>query len=91
MLAHVPHPWLVVEDSAHTHRTASAVLNYFDQLMRVGDRIVVEDGVVADLEGDHYRLFDDGPNRAVAEFLAKAPSRYSIDVKTCHFYGRNVN
>lgn len=89
-LVQAPHPWLVVEDSAHTYRSTLAVLEFFDQLMRVNDRIVVEDGVVADLEGAQYRIFEDGPNRAVAEFLFKTGSSYAIDVETCDFYGRNV-
>ena len=56
---------------AARHRSPSAVFNYFDHYMQVSDRIVVEDGIVADLEGDNYRLYDDGPNRVIAEFLVK--------------------
>ena len=85
-----PHPWLVVEDSAHTYESTAAVLRYFDPLLKIGDRIVIEDGVVADLPGAHYRRFEDGPNRAVDEFLAKTGSRYAIDTEICDFYGHNV-
>ena len=52
--------------------------------------LVVEDGVVADLEGELYRRLDDGPNRAVAEFLDRTGDRYRIDEDLCDFYGRNV-
>jgi cephalosporin hydroxylase len=31
-----------------------------------------------------------GPNRAVAEFLARRPERFRIDAELCDFYGRNV-
>lgn len=89
-LQKAPHPWLVIEDSAHTYLSTSATLNYFDMHMRIGDRIVIEDGVVADLEGDLYRGFEDGPNHAVAAFLTKTGSRYIIDAETCDFYGQNL-
>jgi cephalosporin hydroxylase len=51
---------------------------------------VIEDGVVADLPGDQYRGFQDGPNRAVAEFLLNTGSRYAIDIESCDFYGQNL-
>jgi cephalosporin hydroxylase len=89
-LESAPHPWLIIEDSAHTHQSTSAMLAYFDKLMRIGDRIVIEDGVVADLPGDQYRGFQDGPNRAVAEFLLNTGSRYAIDIESCDFYGQNL-
>ncbi len=85
-----PHPWLVIEDSAHSYASVSAVLDHFDGLLRPNDYIVVEDGVVADLRDKLYRQFDDGPNRAVAEFIAKVGGRYRIDVDYCDFYGHNM-
>ncbi|ACB95469.1 CmcI family methyltransferase [Beijerinckia indica] len=85
-----PHPWLVIEDSAHSYASVSAILDYFDSRLRPNDYIVVEDGVVADLRDPHYRQFDDGPNRAIAEFLAKAGDRYRIDTDYCDFYGHNM-
>ncbi len=85
-----PHPWLVSEDSAHTYPSTSATLNYFDRLLEPGDAIVVEDGTVADLDDEVYRQRDDGPNRAVKEFLAATGDRYEIDVELCDFYGPNV-
>lgn len=85
-----PHPWLVIEDSAHLYQTTAATLDYLDRLMQPGDRIVVEDGVVADLEARTYREYEDGPNRAVAEFLGRTGQRYRIDAETCDFFGPNV-
>lgn len=90
LLAQLPHPWLVVEDSAHTYVSASAVLRYFDPLLAAGDVIVVEDGVVADLPEPHYRQFEDGPNQAVADFLSHAGPRYAIRSDLCDFYGPNL-
>lgn len=85
-----PHPWLVIEDSAHTYDSVSAVLSYFDELMVSNDYIVVEDGVVADLRDQYYRQYNDGPNRAVAEFIARTRDRYRIDTDICDFYGYNA-
>lgn len=85
-----PRPWLVVEDSAHTYETTRATLAYFDRLLRIGDYIVVEDGVVADLPADAYGRYEDGPNRAVAQFLNSTGQRYSIDASYCDYFGHNV-
>jgi cephalosporin hydroxylase len=85
-----PRPWLVVEDSAHTYEAVSAVLTYFDSLFQRGDALVVEDGVVADLAGDEYRAFGDGPNAALAAFLRAHGENYRIDESLCDFYGHNV-
>jgi cephalosporin hydroxylase/glycosyltransferase involved in cell wall biosynthesis len=90
VIASSPHPWLVIEDSAHTRDSTLAVLEYFDRHLMPGDMLVVEDGVVADLEGQVYRALDDGPNRAVAEFLDRTGDRYVIDTTICDFYGHNI-
>lgn len=84
------HPWLVIEDSAHTYESVKAVLEFFDHHLVSGDMLVVEDGILADLEGDVYRTLEDGPNRAVAEFLRHADDRYRIETSLCDFYGRNI-
>ena len=85
-----PHPWLVVEDSAHQYDSTLAVLQYFDLYMEQNDMLVVEDGVVADLEGETYRSFKDGPNHALADFLNATRGRYQIAEELCDFYGPNV-
>lgn len=90
LLESAPHPWLVVEDSAHTYKTTRATLAYFDRLLQSGDYIVVEDGVVADLPDDPYGRYEDGPNRAVAWFLDSTGERYSIDAGYCDYFGHNV-
>lgn len=66
------------------------MLNYFDKIVLTGDYIVVEDGVVADLPGEHYELYEDEPNRVVAQFLEETGSRYQIDEALCDFYGHNI-
>lgn len=85
-----PHPWLVIEDSAHSYDSVSAVLGYFDEHLLPGDMFVVEDGVLADLDGDVYRRLADGPNRALTEFLRRTEDRYAIETSLCDFYGHNA-
>lgn len=90
LLASLPHPWLVIEDSAHLFETSLAVLKFFDRLLEPGDYIVVEDGIVAFLPEAAYARYDNGPNRAVAQFLRDHADAYDIDRSLCDFYGGNV-
>ena len=85
-----PRPWLVIEDSSHFYRHSMAVLEFFHPWLQSGDYIVIEDGVVAHLPADHYARYENGPNRAVADFLAREGSQYRIDTGLCDFYGRNA-
>ena len=87
----LPHPWLVVEDSSHRYPESIAVLRFFDEWLRSGDYLVVEDGVVSHFKDDRYAAFEDGPNRAVRDFLTERPGRYEIDLELCDHYGRNVS
>lgn len=90
LLATAPRPWLVVEDSSHFYRHSRSVLEFFHPLLQSGDYIVVEDGVVAHLPGHHYIQYENGPNRAVADFLALEGAHYRVDKDLCDFYGRNA-
>jgi len=89
-IAEAPHPWLVIEDSAHTFEATAAVLAYFDPLLAPGDHLVVEDGVVADLPEPPYRRYEDGPNRAVRNFLLARHADYRIARDLCDYFGHNV-
>lgn len=89
-LISLPRPWLVSEDSAHTFEACSAVLAFFDDRLRPGDYIVIEDGVLSDMAEPNYRAYQDGPNRAVQHFLRARGSHYEIDVDMCDFFGHNV-
>lgn len=89
-IADAPHPWLVIEDSAHSFEATAAVLAYFDPLLAPGDHLVVEDGVVADLPEPAYRKYEDGPNRAVRNFLLERQADYRIARNLCDFFGHNV-
>jgi cephalosporin hydroxylase len=90
LLAGLPHPWLVSEDSVHTRAACSAVLRFFDPQLRQGDYIVIEDGIVAALPADQYSWYDNGPNRAVEQFLAERGHVYKIDRALCDHFGHNV-
>lgn len=91
MLEHLPRPWLVVEDSSHMYRHTTAALEFFHPWLQTGDYIVVEDGVVTHLGGEHYRGYENGPNRALSDFLVKEGMYYRLDTGLCDFYGRNAS
>lgn len=86
-LADLPRPWLVSEDSAHDTDTTLAVMRFFDQRLRPGEYMVIEDGIMNDLGhiGD-----DTGPNEAIRRFLAECQGRYEIDTTYCDLYGHNA-
>jgi cephalosporin hydroxylase len=83
----LPRPLLVIEDSSHQKVTSLAVLDYFAPLMRSGEYIVVEDGIVTSL--GRADKFGGGPIAAISEFLSRN-SDWEVDRYYCDFYGRNV-
>jgi cephalosporin hydroxylase len=90
LLASLPRPWLISEDSAHTFDACAAVLAFFDDYLKPGDYIVIEDGVLSDMAEANYRAYEDGPSRAVQRFLETRGSSYEIDASLCDFFGHNV-
>lgn len=89
-LAELPHPFLVVEDSAHFYETSRAVLDFFHPHLRPGDYMVIEDGSVSFFGTPEFQRYRDGPNRAVTDFLDAHPEEYEIDITLCDLFGRNV-
>jgi cephalosporin hydroxylase len=88
ILAALPHPWLAVEDSAHTCDVTLAAIRFFAAAMQPGDVLVVEDGVLDDLGmSDRY---GGGPNRALAEFLEAAPEVFRVLTAYCDMFGLNA-
>jgi cephalosporin hydroxylase len=87
-LQDLPRPWLVVEDADHEYATSIAVLRFFDSHLRVGEYIVVEDGIGSDLAEDPE--CNSGPHRALKEFLRDRSNDYVIDSEYCDFFGHNV-
>ena len=90
LLRELPRPWLVVEDSAHSYHACLAALAFFTDRLVPGEYLVIEDGIVAELPPDIYARYENGPNRAVHDFLSANPGRLRIDRELCDFYGRNV-
>ncbi len=90
LLATLPRPWLVVEDSGHIFATSTGVLEFFDPLMASGEYIVVEDASLSYFVKPMYRVFEDGPLRAIAAFLARRGADYEVDRSLNDFYGPNV-
>lgn len=87
-LSALPRPWLVIEDADHSYETSIAVLNFFDPLLEPGEYIVVEDGIISDLNQDPAA--NSGPHRALKEFLGNRGDDYEIDAAYCDFFGYNV-
>lgn len=80
-------PLLVVEDGPHTYEGCKAALTFFHEFLDVGDYIVVEDGNLRELG---YLSLEDGPNRAIKEFLGRRGAEYEVDLRYCDQFGRNV-
>lgn len=89
-LAQLPRPFLVVEDSSHFYDTSMAVLEFFHPWLKSGEYIVIEDGVLSQMPEPAYRQYEDGPNRAVADFLDRRGSDYVVDTALCDHYGFNA-
>jgi cephalosporin hydroxylase len=87
-LASLPRPWLVVEDSAHTYQSCMSTLQFFNEVLRPNEVLVVEDGVLDDLGMSEQ--YEGGPNRAIAEFLADAKCRFEVMTSYCDLYGVNA-
>lgn len=86
-LATCPRPLLVIEDGPHTYEGSLAALAFFDPHLRTGEYIVVDDGILRDMLYDHL---ENGPNRAIADFLARRGGDYVIDREYCDLFGHNV-
>jgi cephalosporin hydroxylase len=89
MIESLPHPMIVVEDSAHTFDVTLATLRFFHKFLKAGDYMLVEDGIVNDLDADIYGFFDNGPNKAIFSFLNETDKSYEIDSFYCDYYGHN--
>lgn len=91
LLAGLPRPLLVVEDADHRPATTLAVLRFFDAVLRPGEYIVVEDGIVDDLfDAPALAALEGGPRPAIARFLAERGGDYAIDTRLCDMFGTNL-
>lgn len=83
-------PLLIVEDADHSYETSHAVLTFFAPALEPGDVIVIEDGIVGSLPGPEWAPFENGPNRAIADFLRAHPGQFRICTEYCDRFGHNV-
>jgi cephalosporin hydroxylase len=71
--ASMQHPWLVIED-AHVH--IAEVLSYFDEHLRSGDYMIIEDSA---------------PKRGeLRQFASAARGRYCLDTLYLDLFGQNT-
>jgi cephalosporin hydroxylase len=84
----VERPLLIVEDSSHVASATTAVLEFFDDWLRPGEFMVVEDGILTAMRAEH--AYDGGPLRAIHEFIRRTAGRYEIDRTLCDYFGTNV-
>jgi len=84
----MPRPWLVIEDSAHSFEGCQAALRFFAEHLRTDEILVMEDGVLEDLDmGPRY---NGGPNRAIAEFFTQHSDVYKVEESYCDMFGTNA-
>jgi len=81
---------MIIEDSSHYYEHSMAVLKFFHPFLQSEDYIIIEDGIVSQIAEPFYRQYEDGPNRAVADFLIEHGNEYEIDTELCDHYGTNI-
>ncbi len=87
-LSALPRPLLVIEDADHAYQTSKCILDFFHPYLHQGEYIVIEDGIISDLIQD--TSYNNGPHRALKEFLSKHASEYEIDGSYCDYFGYNL-
>lgn len=87
LIATLPHPWLVIEDAAHTTKMSRDVLDFFDPHLQKGDQIVIEDGITGSMMGQPEAS---PPHAAIRAFLAERGQDYQLLTQICDYYGHNV-
>ncbi len=91
LLAAMPRPMMVIEDADHRPATTLAVLRFFDQWLRAGEYIVIEDSIIDDLfDGDRVADLEGGPRPAIADFLRARGLDYEVDTRLCDYFGPNL-
>ncbi|MCU0541346.1 MAG: class I SAM-dependent methyltransferase [Oscillatoriaceae cyanobacterium Prado104] len=84
----LPRPLLVIEDADHSYETSKYVLEFFHPYLKQEEYIVIEDGIISDLEQD--ASYNSGPHKALKEFLSQHKGEYEIDSNFCDRFGYNM-
>ena len=87
-VAALPRPLLVIEDADHQYITTKAVMGHFAPLMRKGEYLLVEDGILGDMRV--AESYGGGPKKAINEFMAANGGAWEVDRRYCDYFGRNV-
>ena len=82
---------LVIDDGSHYYGDVIATLNKFKDVVTKGSYLIVEDGIINELNArGHMSLdFGGGPLRAIEEFLLMNRN-FIIDHNYCDFFGKNA-
>lgn len=83
----LPRPLLVIESGDQSYETSSAVLNFFHPHLRAGEYIVMENGIMSDLQQDPNT--NSGPHRALKQFFYLHPGEYDVDAAYTDHFGYN--
>ncbi|MDZ4793652.1 MAG: CmcI family methyltransferase [Bacteroidota bacterium] len=78
---------LVIEDGSHLYEDTLNALNKFAPFVSKGSYFIAEDGIITELGKE--KVFNGGPQKAVADFLKTHP-HFIVDRKWCDFFGTNA-
>ena len=83
-----PHPWLVIDDSAHSYNACTTLLHFFAKHLLRGEYLIIEDGILDEL--GLSKKYEGGPNRAIKNFFRKNPDKFHIADDYCDMFGKNL-
>lgn len=78
---------LVIEDSSHSYQNTLDVIQRFKNVVTVGSYLIVEDGIVNDLNWS--KSFQGGPVKAINEFM-ELNSNFIFDKNLENFFGKSA-
>jgi cephalosporin hydroxylase len=82
------HPILMIDDASHQYQHSLNILNFFHEISRPGDYVIVEDGSSSIMDAEAQ--YDGGPHRALYEFVIRKSDEYEVDRARCDRFGHNV-
>jgi cephalosporin hydroxylase len=83
-------PLLIIDDANHEASTCMRIADFIHPLLRSGDYLVIEDGIISDLYPDAYPNASSGPHVAIRHILERYRGLYVIDRVHCDMFGYNA-